>query len=488
MCSFCRSTLLRKDDALLRTGESAELFADYSPLQIGTQGALQGEPFTVLGRVQLAYEGGRWTEWHAHFDGSGKSAWLSEDNGRFVLSWPQHEAALPKSADLPLNSQVLIGGQPWRVAAVTPATLHAAEGEWPDALALGRAVLVIELRSSRDEVGSLEYVDAGAPRWSVGTPVSLASLQLRNLREESVATWSGRSLECPSCGAAVQPQLSQSLSVTCGQCQSVIDLSGGTGQALKHHAQAIGTEPPIPLGRTGRLALDKGGERQPWQVVGFLERCTVGDDEQYFWREYLLFNRQLGFAFLVDSDEGWSLVRVLTGSPEPVGAGVRWQGQQFNLKERYRAVTTHVLGEFYWVVRKGEMGDVADFERAGQRLSREQSANEVTWSLGRTLEATEVATAFGLDPMQRARIGKDIHALSGTGETFKGIAVFLGIAVLLVVLMKACSSEPCDDARERFGPQSLEYQQCKANQRSGGYYRGGSGGGYSGGFGGGGHK
>jgi hypothetical protein len=32
-------------------------------------------------------------------------------------------------------------------------------------------------------------------------------------------------------------------------------------------------------------------------------------------REYLLYNKIEGFAFLVDTEEGWSLVRPLTGAP-----------------------------------------------------------------------------------------------------------------------------------------------------------------------------
>ena len=484
VCSFCRSTLLRDGDALLRTGESAELFTDYSPLQIGTQGTWQSEPFTVLGRVQLAYDGGRWNEWHAFFDNSGKSAWLSEDNGRFVMGWPLALAQPPAQAELKLGAQQVVDGEGYRVAALTPATLHAAEGELPQPPKLGQPVFVAELRSSRDAVGTLEYVDGEPPRWSVGRPVELSQLKLANQREESAASWAGRSLTCPSCGSPIQPQLNQALSVACGQCQAVVDLSGGPGEALRHHEQAIGMEPPIPLGRTGKLSLTKGGAREPWQVVGFLERCTRGDDEQYFWREYLLYNRQRGFAFLVDSEEGWSVVSVLTGAPTPVGAGVQWQGQQFNLHERYQAVTTHVLGEFYWRVKRDEVGDVADYRRGDQFLSCERSGNEITWSLGRAMDATEVAQAFGLNPQQQQQIQRDTSPLTGGADTAKGLIVFVVLAVLVVVLMKACSDEPCEKSRQTFGPQSAEYQSCLANQRrSGGYYSGSGGG-----FGGGGHK
>jgi Domain of unknown function (DUF4178) len=492
VCSFCRSTLLRDGDTLLRTGESAELFSDYSPLQIGTQGSVQGAGFTVLGRVQLAYEGGRWNEWHAYFD-SGKSAWLSEDNGRFVLSWPLPLAQPPAAAELVLGAQQVIDGAGWRVAALTPATLHAAEGELPEPPKLGQAVFVAELRSSRDEVGSLEYVDASPPRWSVGKPVQLDALKLSNLREESAANWAGRSLECPNCGAPIQPTLSQSLSVSCGQCQSVVDLSAGPGKALQHHKQAVGTEPPIPIGRTGKLAVGEATDpKLPWQVVGFLERCTRPDEEgeQYFWREYLLYNRTQGFAFLVDSGDGWSVVRVLTGAPEPVGAGVRWQGQQFNLQERYEAITTHVLGEFFWRVKRDEVGEVADYQRGNLRLSREKSQGEITWSLGRTLEAAEVVQAFGLKAEALAQIQRDTVPMGDGKHITKGLIICVVIAIMLVTMVRSCSRDDCDDTAKTFGPQSAEYQQCLANQRRGGYYSGGGSGGYSGGggFGGGGHK
>ncbi|MEX8496836.1 MAG: DUF4178 domain-containing protein, partial [Leptothrix ochracea] len=35
VCSFCRSTLVREGEALRRIGQSAELFDDHSPLQLG---------------------------------------------------------------------------------------------------------------------------------------------------------------------------------------------------------------------------------------------------------------------------------------------------------------------------------------------------------------------------------------------------------------------------------------------------------------------
>ncbi|PTT86467.1 DUF4178 domain-containing protein, partial [Pelomonas sp. HMWF004] len=92
VCGFCRSTLLRErgvqGDVLERIGQSAEIFEDYSPLQLGTTGRWMGSGFAVVGRVQRGSELGNWNEWHLLFDASDKPrvAWLSEDNGQFVLS------------------------------------------------------------------------------------------------------------------------------------------------------------------------------------------------------------------------------------------------------------------------------------------------------------------------------------------------------------------------------------------------------------------
>src|SRR5574339_47242 len=96
VCNFCRSTLVRDGDALRRIGESAELFDDHSPLQLGAAGKYQGSAFTLVGRLQMRYAGGTWNEWHALFD-SGKSGWLSEDNGAYVFAFdaPLHGAAPP---------------------------------------------------------------------------------------------------------------------------------------------------------------------------------------------------------------------------------------------------------------------------------------------------------------------------------------------------------------------------------------------------------
>jgi endogenous inhibitor of DNA gyrase (YacG/DUF329 family) len=485
VCSYCKSTLLRDGETLKRIGVVGDLFDDHSPLRRGASGRLQGQPFTLVGRLQYAYEGGTWNEWHALFD-NGRSGWLSEDNGAYVFAFDTTLAAAPPLDGLRAGQRVQVAGQSWDVASVVRARLLSAEGELPTPPPLQGEFTVVDLRNALGEVGTLDDAHT-PPAWAIGRTVALSELALAGLAEGSEKTLKGRSVECPSCGTTLEVKLSTTQSLACTQCRAVVDLSGGVGAELKHFGQNNsgpgGLEPQIPLGKSGTLAL--GGAPLPWQVVGFMERSTEADGETFHWREYLLWHRTAGFVFLVDSEDGWSWVKPITGAPEAKGDGARWQGASYRLKERYSARVGWVQGEFYWRVRRDERALVADYVGVGlaakNRLSREQTADEVVWSAGETLAASQVAQAFGLAAPALARDAGPVSAAKGVPT-----AVFLiGLILIVVLLSSRCSRDDCDEVRATFGPASAEYQQCVRNRGSGGR-SGSSSGGWS--SSGGGHK
>lgn len=507
VCTFCKSTLVREDDALRRIGQSAELFDDHSPLALGTRGRYQGEPFLLVGRVQMAsgpvgssgdaVDAARWSEWHALFD-NGQSAWLSEDNGAYVMSLAQPALhALPDLSQWAPGQSVIVEQQPWVVGSVVMARVLAAQGELAFMPDFQNAFRLIELRNTQDQVLSLDTSEQ-PPRRDLGQSVTLASLDLSGTRDEgpeqaSEARIAGRGLSCPNCGNALTVQLSSTQSIVCGACDSVVDISQGLGAAMAQHQHQNGTtEPLVPLGTTGRLRVD--GQVGDWQVVGYLERCDVpapgSDDEVTFWREYLLYHRQRGFAFLVDAEDGWSVVRPITGVPADQGRGrMLLRNIKYRLTYSYQAQTSHVLGEFYWRVKAGQRDKVSDYVGEGsdhtRRLSREEAGGEITWSQGQTLTADEVMKAFGLTDRARASFERDVKPLSSLGDLGSrvGVWVFLGIAlVVLLFVLKACDDD-CDQVRDRFGQASVEYQQCRSSSGGSSGFRGGSHGGFSsGGF------
>jgi ribosomal protein L37AE/L43A len=504
VCSFCRSTVVREGEALRKIGESAELFDDHSPLQLGAAGRHQGAAFTLVGRLQYRYADGTWNEWHALFDG-GKSGWLAEDNGRYVIAFDAPLTGdVPAATALRAGQQVRVAGEAWAVGSVTAAKLLAAQGELPYAPAPGRGFVVADLRSTRGEVGTLDYTEPAAPRWSIGRAVALGELTMTGLADAAEKTLKGRSLACPNCGAALEVKLATTQSIVCHQCHAVVDLGGtegkGLGADLRHYAQANGTEPMIPLGSVGTLALGKGA--LPWQVVGYVERCEVdgdADDEQTFWREYLLYHRLEGFAFIVDAQDGWSWAAPITGVPERAGDGVKYGAAVYRKLYDYTGMVTYVLGEFYWQVTQNQRTANTDYQGTGaaaaRRLNREATGSgdtqEVVWSAGETLSADAVLKAFHLAPEKAAALQRDALPTTLGGGTSLLAKIFLGLLIVVVVLMLlrcgSGSGRDCDSTRQTFGAASAEYQNCLDSRRSGGSY-GTSGGAFGGFSSGGGHK
>ena len=476
VCAYCQSTVVRAGDKLARLGKMAELFDDHSPLRLQARGRYEQQGFTLVGRLQYKYGEGSWSEWIALQD-DGTSAWLSEDNGAYVYTRPSSlRRAVPPADRFRLGMQTAINGQPFTVASHQRVALRAAQGELPRLPKLGEPFDVVELRSDRGAVLSIDYGPTlvGAPaEVGLGRAVRLEGLALSGLAEESVKHESARQFNCPHCGAPVTVQLEGSKSITCGACRSIIDLSGGIGGELRSAIQDEPVAPLIPLGSRAQFQ----GTR--WQLVGFQHRmghAPGDDDEHYGWSEYLLYNQKRGFLFLVDAEEGWSLVKPVTGAPTQSSdmQSATYLGTRYRLKDSYEAETNYVLGEFYWQVQRGQRTFNRDYAAGRSVLNMEQAANEITWSSGRRIESDTVAKAFGMADkaglLKRADIGPFSPARSLSVISL--ILVVLGVLSILLLLVR-CSSD-CDP----------RYENCSS---SGSSYRS-SGGSWGGGYGGGGHK
>ena len=491
VCGYCQSAVVRDGETLSRIGKMAEVFNDYSPLQLFVTGRLTrplmrpdgasarqdgkadtgpGMGFTVVGRLQFKSASGIWNEWQLALD-DGSSAELSEDNGSFTVSAPmQSMRGMPDARHLRVGASTAVNGVTYTVAANETASLIAAQGELPRLKPLGEAFSMVELRNGEGEVLSVDYSDQ-PPSLSIGREVRLDDLLLSGLRGPSSKEDKGRQFSCPNCGSPVMVALAGTKSITCTSCDSLIDLSQGLGAQLRHAEQDEPVKPLIPLGSSGQL---QGAQ---WQVVGFQHRMGIepGDDTHFGWSEYLLYNAKRGFNFLVDSEEGWSLVKPTTGAPVMVGSGqsAAYMGTAYQLKSAYNAETSYVAGEFYWPVQRGQKTSNRDFANGKNLLSMEQSPGELIWSSGSMIDSDLVARTFGLD--DKADQFKRQSAPESRPITAMGCltVIVLGILILVLLLMLGrCST--CDP----------NVEDCRSTS-SAGRSAGGSYGGYSGG---GGHK
>ena len=470
VCPYCQSTVVRSGETLARVGKMAEVFNDFSPLQLQAAGVFEGRNFTVLGRLQYHYAQGTWTEWSLLLD-DGSSAFLSEDNGAYVFTLPATTAReLPPADKFRVGASTAINGKTFTVASSETVSLLAAQGELPNLPALGQPFAMVELRSADGEVLSIDYgptLAGGVPVLSRGRAVQLDDLQLTGLRDESAKDEKGsQQFNCPNCGAPVTVTLARSKSIACPACNSLIDLSQGVGSALKSALQDAPVSLLIALGSVGQL------QGASWQVVGFQHRTghePDDEDEGFEWDEYLLYNRKLGFSFLVDSEDGWSLVKPVTGAPvyKKGSNSATYLATTYPLLSSYAAETTYVAGEFYWQVTRGQKTFNRDFASGKSLLSQEESKNEITWSSGSKLDGDAVAKAFKLEGNKAMFKRSDAGPLSSAaGMSVRTIVIVLVVIVLLVMLMGRCTR--CNPAQENCSTSS-------SSRSSGGSFGGSSG-------------
>jgi endogenous inhibitor of DNA gyrase (YacG/DUF329 family) len=450
VCSYCQSTVVRDGQVLSRIGRMSELFDDHSPLQLLAQGRWQGRSFTLVGRLQYRGASGPWTEWYALFDAAGTgaeqaaNAWLAEDNGAYVLAFPATAAvAVPEAQHLRVGATTAVNGKTYTVALNEPVALVSAQGELPKLPPLDHPFAMVELRSADNEVLSIDFGSA-PPGMTRGRPVALEELAFTGLKEENVKATQGRQFACPHCGAPVEVKLAGTKSITCRACNSLIDLRNGIGGELAHAEQDEPVQPLIPLGSTGQL------QGVHWQVVGFQHRLgTEPDDpnEHFGWDEYLLYQRKRGFCFLVDSTEGWSLVKPATGAPK-VSDNLQvatYLGARYQQQYAYKAQTTYVAGEFYWVVERGQTTFNRDYAKGRHLLAMEQTPTEITWSVGEKMDSDDVAKAFNLqgkkDLFRRGDIGPTTPAGGGTGSGCGTIVLIVLVILVVLVLLRACDDD-----------------------------------------------
>lgn len=442
VCAYCQSTVVRNGDTLSRIGKMAELFDDHSPLQLMASGRWRDRGFTLVGRLQYRSGSGTWTEWNALFD-DGATGFLGEDNGSYVFSVPAAmQREVPQASQFRVGATTAIGGKGFSVASNDQVALISAQGELPKLPPLGQPFGVVELRSADGEVISIDY-GSSPPALARGKAVLLEELKLAGLREESAREEKGaRQFFCPNCGAQVEVALETTKSVTCRSCNSLIDLSQGLGGELRHAIQDEPVQPLIPLGTTGQL------QGVHWQVVGFQHRMgTEPDDpdEHFGWSEYLLYNRKRGFTFLVDAQDGWSLVKPATGAPTLAAGGQSavYLGTTYRLQYSYSAETVYVAGEFYWPVERGQKTFNRDFAKGSSLLSMEQTPREITWSSGGKVDSGTVAQAFKLqakkDLLKRSDAGPVTSGAAGVGCGTL-ILIFIIVLILLLVI-KACDDD-----------------------------------------------
>ena len=402
ICEYCHSAIARTDRDLKDLGKVAELVETGSPLDVGVRGTWKGVSFELTGRAQLGHEmGGQWDEWYATF-ANGWLGWLAEAQGRFYLTFqypPPDNVQLPPFEQLQLGQSIqgLPTQVPMIVAETGRATALGAKGEIPYLLTPRDTYYYADLSGPEGTFGTLDYNES-PPLIFLGHQVTLADIGVTTTRApERVEREVGAAqLNCPNCGGPLELRAPDKTErVTCPNCNSLLDVNQGQLQFLRA-LEASWFQPVIPIGSNGDVPEGK------MTVIGAMARSVTIEGTQYFWGEYLLYNPQIGFRWLVHSDNHWNYVRAVPpGEVDESGKSASYQGKNYRIFQDAQANVEVVLGEFYWKVETGEKVRGVDYIAPPYMLSKELSTNEINWSLGTYVPVKQIEKAFSVTGLPR---------------------------------------------------------------------------------------
>jgi hypothetical protein len=165
-------------------------------------------------------------------------------------------------------------------------------------------------------------------------------------------------------------------------------------------------------------------------VIAFLVRSANFDGERFAWSELLLFSEGKGFRWLVRDEDGWLFVEPVNLAEldlRDMPGAVRLQGKQYQLRNRSVARVDYVLGEVYWKCEVGESVRASDYVVGRTVLSREETENEVRWSVSKPVPFPVLARAFGL---QR---GTDTERTPGASPAAPSMLGGANVVVLVIV-------------------------------------------------------
>lgn len=388
ICEHCNTVVLRGEFKLENLGKVAELLDTESPLKVGLSGAYSGSAFSVVGRIQKANAGGTWDEWCLSFD-DGRAAWLSESEGDWNLMFPLDGVVLPDPNALRPLLLFPIRDKTFCVEEVDRASTLAAEGQLPE---FNREHLYADCTGPRGVFASLDYGQNAPGEAYVGNKVSLAQLGFdKGALEPQPRHEALKGARCTNCNGMLELKAPDATKrVACPYCGALLDVAHGKLNFLQL-LEKPPYEPVLPLGAQGTL------EGTPCTVLAFLIRSCTVEGTRYPWEEYLLWNREKGFAWLIHSTGHWSLLTPIpAGEVQLQARAAQYLNVSYRAYQSVFATTEYVAGECYWTVTVGELAKATEFVAPPYSVNLDETQKEVTFTFGKMLEPGAVQAAFRL--------------------------------------------------------------------------------------------
>lgn len=455
VCGHCHSMLVarsgngRSGYFVANSGRDSALLEDFSPLQIGTRGVFDDRKFTLIGRLQVHYDVGAWNEWYVLFD-DGQTGWLSEVGDLYAMTCllAQKRRRGPKNFKSVKagSSSLIFNGQTFIASDVR--TIHYrntdAQGELPFNLSGNQATGEVCDWRRGNLFLTLDYSTFPMDSY-FGRIVSLDSLKLENKRsDDEIRESAGRlkgeilSENCPHCGAPVHWPSGVTSFLLCQSCGSSLNTTKDTVALMKANVQRKEQENlfTLSIGTKGRL---NDTEYLIIGAVRFAEISSYNQNQSEYWTEYLLYNTQQGFAWLIESGKRWRLSETLHTWPDFDSSG-NPAGEM--LIDHYRGRVEAAAGAFYWKVKQGDLLHYKEY--SGKKsygrnviLCSEQSKDEIVWSKSSPVSYRQMRKAFGLSFDTKEMLSYWLKGDNRNVGSRDNVARIIAMLILIIVNLPA---------------------------------------------------
>jgi hypothetical protein len=391
VCTSCKTVYRLKEGGLLIKKLYPVIQAINDVISIGTTGTWQRKEFIVLGRFQTRVSEAVINYWTISLE-DGALQYLVEGYGLYAIHTQIQEKriiTIDPNALTVGKSQKGTDEKTYQMEKRDECYKWEIEGEsvLPDCD--NRFPIYNFSSADGQHIEIIRFLEDYLISYSV-TYTSFEELQLNNLQSNTPPI---KEIQCENCREHIHiTAYPYSHSLVCKKCKAYYLLHQNGEYKLQKKHNEIDFTSDIEIGTSGEI---KGIY---YTVIGLAIKQEMADGQSR-WREYTLYNRQEGYAFLSEYAGHWTYVRQRGDTPViSVGSvqEISYQGEPFKLYNQYSFSLIFAMGEFPNNIFNDSKKVVKEFISPPEMWIREKSANEgIEWFLGQHISGSELKAAFG---------------------------------------------------------------------------------------------
>ncbi|WP_224242298.1 DUF4178 domain-containing protein [Hyalangium gracile] len=454
VCSYCQTVVARKGINLEAHGKIGAIVDTDSPLRLGLEGRYNKVGYKLVGHIQKDHGAGPWDEWYVEFD-DGRTGWLSESEGAFHLMFESGVERGLQLDDMHPGQRLRLQNRPFVVEERGHGRVVSAAGQLPSDVDPSQDGYYVDATGPKGVFATLDFgTRLQDPELFLGQRLKLEQLgiPLDQVRPR-VRKVSLQQARCTQCNGALELRApDKTRRVACPYCGALLDASHGK-LAFLQLLEKPDHPPLIPLGAKGRL------KEVEWICIGYMVRSCTVEGTRYPWEEYLLYNREHGFTWLMLSNGHWvHLTPIDAGDVALVPqVAAHYDHRRYKAFQSVSAVTETVLGEFYWEVHEGERAQAIEYVAPPYSVNEDATDTEVSFTHGEYLLPSVIQEAFKLkEPLPTPHgIAPSQPNPHSSGSSWKWAGIWATVLLLLTVLVHAsAANQQVLDMTVRLGPEA----------------------------------